>query len=57
MKVKVIVESDYEILTSKANEFMADVNVIDVKVIEKYNLETDNGYVAYHIFYKEYEGK
>ena len=53
MKVKVITSHEYSVLENLTNEFLSKVNVIQINVIEKYDIERDIGYTAYHIFYED----
>lgn len=52
-KVHVIVGDSYTEAEGRFNEFAKTVNIVDVKVIEKWDSEKDIGYIAYHIFYGE----
>lgn len=53
MKVKIIADQAWKDLEKKANKFMSEVKVVKVEVTENYDIEADQGYTAYHIFYEE----
>ncbi len=60
MKVRIIVSSDYNELEKKFEQVVREigeknkgVEIVDVKMHEQYSLETDNGFISYHIFYKQ----
>lgn len=53
MKLKIISGNNYLELEPKVNEFMSIVKVLQVEVKEVYDIQSDNGFVTYHIFYEE----
>lgn len=53
MKVKILTETNYDILQHKFDCFSNEHNVISVSVFEKYDIQADTGYVTYHVFYKD----
>lgn len=58
MRVKILVASTYIEMEAKFKKEMKSFSVLgkkvtEVKVIEKYDMVVDDGFISYHIFYKE----
>lgn len=53
MKLKIISGNNYHQLEPEVNEFMSTVKVVQVEVREVYDIQTDSGFVTYHVFYED----
>lgn len=54
VKLKILFSTDIREMEKEFNEFTTSgIEVLDTKLLQKYEFETGDGFVSYHIFYLE----